>query len=326
MRTAAAPRSVHGTHSRARRHARGGGAPALGAASEELIPSPAVPPTPAAPLAGARGSFKAELAELLDGGSGPMSGGGRAAASALGRGVAHEELAEVILKLEAINPTPAPALEALDGDWLVAYTASATPALVLAQALLHVPAAQVTLESLSLNISSHSTLCEATASFSVLGEHALELGIRSRLTAESQIRIREEYEQVTVKMPSLAGVDAPALTTELWVESLRGAAFLDEHLPALTPFSMTFAKTVGEVALPVLNFAADQGVRLPISGAFERIQLISYMDESIILARDAATGAPSILVKPPRPPQTTIPITFDEDTPGFNYYNTEVLQ
>jgi hypothetical protein len=103
-----------------------------------------------------------------------------------------ETIADLIVQLEQLNPTEAPAYTTLDGTWEVVWSGGLSPALIAAQALLRVPTSEF--KSLVLEIGSKSTLVVSTAVLSIAGQLDVRLTLRSRVGAESGVRLREQYE------------------------------------------------------------------------------------------------------------------------------------
>jgi len=205
----------------------------------------------------------------------------------------HELLADLIVQLEGLNPTENPAREVLDGTWDVVWSDGLSPALVAAQALLRVP--QSEFKSLVLEIGSKSTLVISTAMLSVAGQLDVRLTLRSRVGPESGVRLREQYELTGIAAPALLDMDGAATAEELWAR-VKGRQFLDANLPQLGPFADEAVKFLGGATQPLLGWAGHDGMKLPLSGLYERVLYVSYMDDDTVIARDVG-GAPSVLVR-----------------------------
>lgn len=206
-----------------------------------------------------------------------------------------ENIADLIVRLEQLNPTEDPARETLDGTWDVVWSGGLSPALIAAQALLRVP--QSEFKSLVLEIGSKSTLVVSTAMLSVGGQLDVRLTLRSRVGAESGVRIREQYELTGIAAPALLKLDGAATAEDLWAR-VKGRQFLDANLPQFGPFADEAVKFLGGATQPLLGWAGEDGVKLPLSGLYERVLYVSYMDDDTVIARDV-NGAPSVLVRKP---------------------------
>ena len=204
-----------------------------------------------------------------------------------------EAIGDLIVQLEQLNPTEDPAREILDGTWEVVWTGGLSPALLAAQALLRVPSSEF--KSLVLEIGSKSTLVVSTAMLSVGGQLDVRLTLRSRVGPESGVRLREQYELTGIAAPTLLSLDGTATAEEMWAR-VKGRQFLDNNLPQLGPFADEAVKFIGGAAQPLLGWAGEDGVKLPLSGLYERVLYVSFMDDDTIIARDV-NGAPSVLVR-----------------------------
>jgi len=173
------------------------------------------------------------------------------------------------------------------------WSGGLSPALVAAQALLRLP--QSEFKSLVLEIGSKSTLVVSTAMLSVAGALDVRLTLRSRIGPESAVRLREQYELTGMSAPTLLALDGAATAEDLWLR-VKGRQFLDANLPSFGPFADEAVKFLGGATQPLLGWAGEDGVKLPLSGLYERVLYISYMDDDMVIARDVG-GAPSVLVR-----------------------------
>ena len=235
----------------------------------------------------ARESIKRSLMEEL-----PTEGGFLAGGAAV-REETREAIADLVVQLEQLNPTETPARESLEGTWDVVWSGGLSPALIAAQALLRLP--QSEFKSLVLEIGSKSTLVVSTALLSVGGSLDVRLTLRSRIEPESGVRIREQYELTGIAAPTLLNLDGVATAEDVW-ERVKGREFLERNLPQLGPFAEEAVKFLGGATQPILGWAGDEGVKLPLSGLYERVLYVTYMDDDTVVARDVS-GAPSVLVR-----------------------------
>uniref|UniRef100_A0A803LM60 Plastid lipid-associated protein/fibrillin conserved domain-containing protein n=1 Tax=Chenopodium quinoa TaxID=63459 RepID=A0A803LM60_CHEQI len=98
--------------------------------------------------------------------------------------------------------------------------------------------------------------------------------LSSKLSIEGPLRMKEEY---------LEGIlDSPTVVEETVPDQLKGP----------------FGQAVGAVQqLPVLvRDAISNGIRIPISGSLQRMFMISYLDEEILIIRDPF-GAPEVMTR-----------------------------
>ncbi|GJN26120.1 hypothetical protein PR202_gb14023 [Eleusine coracana subsp. coracana] len=98
--------------------------------------------------------------------------------------------------------------------------------------------------------------------------------LTTQLSVEGPIRMKEEYVEGLIEVPKISEDTIP--------EQLKGligqAAGALQQLPS-----------------PIRDAAAE-GLKLPLSGTFQRLFMISYLDEEILIIRDAA-GAPDVLTR-----------------------------
>ncbi|GJN01414.1 hypothetical protein PR202_ga18680 [Eleusine coracana subsp. coracana] len=98
--------------------------------------------------------------------------------------------------------------------------------------------------------------------------------LTTQLSVEGPIRMKEEYVEGLIEVPKISEETIP--------EQLKGligqAAGALQQLPS-----------------PIRDAAAE-GLKLPLSGTFQRLFMISYLDEEILIIRDAA-GAPDVLTR-----------------------------
>ncbi|KAJ0088055.1 hypothetical protein Patl1_32978 [Pistacia atlantica] len=108
------------------------------------------------------------------------------------------------------------------------------------------------------------------------GEMQIESKIifSSKLSVEGPLRMNEEY---------VEGIfESPRVIEEALPEQLKGV----------------FNQAVSTVQqLPgSIRDVVDSGLRIPLSGSFQRLFMISYLDEEILIIRDTA-GIPEVLTR-----------------------------
>ncbi|KAG1364213.1 hypothetical protein COCNU_11G010400 [Cocos nucifera] len=120
---------------------------------------------------------------------------------------------------------------------------------------------------------------KVTANLKFLNSIESKFLLTTKLSVEGPTRMKEEYVEGHFETPTVSEEAIPA--------QLRGAfgqaADARRQLPA--PLRDTFAN----------------GLKLPLSGIFQRLFMISYLDEEILIMRDSA-GAPDVLTRLDGPP------------------------
>ncbi|XP_020692046.1 probable plastid-lipid-associated protein 13, chloroplastic isoform X2 [Dendrobium catenatum] len=107
--------------------------------------------------------------------------------------------------------------------------------------------------------------------------------LTSKLSVEGPTRMKEEYTEGLVEPPTVSEQAIP--------EQLKGA------------FGQA-TNTLQQLPAPIKD-AFTNGLKLPLSGAFQRLILISYLDEEILIIRDSS-GAPEVLTRLEGPPPVVL--------------------
>jgi hypothetical protein len=68
-----------------------------------------------------------------------------------------------------------------------------------------------------------------------------------------------------VAAPSLLKMNGEATAVGLW-EAVQGSKFLNDKLPTVTPFAESAVKFIGGATQPLLGWAGESGVKVPLSG------------------------------------------------------------
>ncbi|KAL6141517.1 hypothetical protein ACLB2K_059805 [Fragaria x ananassa] len=126
-----------------------------------------------------------------------------------------------------------------------------------------------------------------TANMKILNSMESKFSLSTKLSVEGPVRMKEEYVEGVL--------DTPTVIQETIPEQLKGA--LGQAV-----------NTVQQLPVPIRDALAS-GLRVPLTGAFKRLFMISYLDMEIMIIRDAA-GVPEILTRldsPSSPLAETIP-------------------
>ncbi|KAL0906335.1 hypothetical protein M5K25_024822 [Dendrobium thyrsiflorum] len=186
---------------------------------------------------------------------------------------------ERVVGLERLNPTPRPTTSPfLEGRWKFEWFGAGSPGLLAARFLFErTPSALANLVGLDTQIKDGYGKVTANLKFfnSIEGKFLLT----SKLSVEGPTRMKEEYAEGLVEPPTVSEQAIP--------EQLKGA------------FGQA-TNTLQQLPAPIKD-AFTNGLKLPLSGAFQRLILISYLDEEILIIRDSS-GAPEVLTRLEGPP------------------------
>ncbi|XP_021770369.1 probable plastid-lipid-associated protein 13, chloroplastic isoform X1 [Chenopodium quinoa] len=182
------------------------------------------------------------------------------------------DVMERVTALERLNPTPRPTTSPyLEGRWKFEWLGSGTPA--VAQFFLE--RFPTTLANLSkMDVLLKDSYSKVTANLRLLNSVESKFTLSSKLSIEGPLRMKEEY---------IEGIlDSPTVVEESVPDQLKGP----------------FGQAVGAVQqLPVLvRDAISNGIRIPLSGSLQRMFMISYLDEEILIIRDPF-GAPEVMIR-----------------------------
>ncbi|XP_057768772.1 probable plastid-lipid-associated protein 13, chloroplastic [Salvia miltiorrhiza] len=181
---------------------------------------------------------------------------------------------ERIVSLERLNPTPRPTTSPyLEGKWNFEWFGSGSLGLVAARSLFErFPSELANLSKLDVVIK--DLYAKNAASLKFLNSIESKLIISSKLTVEGPLRMKQEF---------LEGLlESPKVNEESIPQQLRGA----------------FAQATSTAQqLPVfIRDAVSGGFKIPLGGSFERFFMISYLDDEILIIRDAG-GVPEVLTR-----------------------------
>ncbi|KAH9737558.1 putative plastid-lipid-associated protein 13 [Citrus sinensis] len=206
---------------------------------------------------------------------------------------------ERITGLERLNPTPRPTTSPfLEGRWNFEWFGSGSPGFFVARFIFDLTEwanfYRLLLQSLSCrrfpptlaNLSNMDVVIKdgkanITANFKLLNSIESKFSLSTKLLVEGPLRLKEEY---------IEGIlESPTVIEETIPEQLKGA------------FNQAVT-TVQQLPAPIRD-AISGGLRIPLSGTFQRLFMISYLDEEILIIRDAS-GIPEVLTRldPPSSP------------------------
>eukprot|EP00242_Pyramimonas_sp_CCMP2087_P006601 CAMPEP_0198212420 /NCGR_PEP_ID=MMETSP1445-20131203/25965_1 /TAXON_ID=36898 /ORGANISM="Pyramimonas sp., Strain CCMP2087" /LENGTH=334 /DNA_ID=CAMNT_0043886853 /DNA_START=58 /DNA_END=1062 /DNA_ORIENTATION=- len=217
-----------------------------------------------------------------------------------------EAMGECLLVLEHMCPVSNPAAQSLDGTWEVVYADTTTPGTLAAKALLSIPFPKGFAEVDTLKLVISGSEVKAEASVKLLKGPKAILNLVSKMQQESDVRVRESYVKGCLSMPELGGEEMMSKATE-------GAM---ANVPSIAQ------ETVLEMltrATPLLQ-RVGKGIEIPLEGSYERVMLISYLDNDLMVARNLS-GTPEVLRRLPDPvvePEVDDDdvTEYDEDTSG----------
>ncbi|CAN0927638.1 Probable plastid-lipid-associated protein 13, chloroplastic [Linum grandiflorum] len=181
---------------------------------------------------------------------------------------------ERITGLERLNPTPRPTTSPyLEGRWNFEWFGAGSPGLFAARLLFQrFPSDLANLSNMDVVIKEGKA--KATANMKLFYSIESKFTLSSQLTVEGPLRMKEEYVEGFLETPKVIEESLP--------EQLKGA--LSQAI-----------STVQQLPVPIRDAIAG-GLRVPLTGTFQRLFLISYLDEEILVMRDAA-GVPEVLTR-----------------------------
>ncbi|KAK9671592.1 hypothetical protein RND81_12G040700 [Saponaria officinalis] len=181
------------------------------------------------------------------------------------------DVMERITVLERLNPTPRPTTSPyLEGRWNFEWLVTGSPA---AQFLLErFPTSLANLSKMDLFLKDN--YAKVTASLRLLNSVESKFTVSSKLSVEGPLRMKEEIIEGLLESPTVVDEAVP--------DQLRNA--LGQA-----------AGAVQQLPVPIRD-AVSNGIKFPLSGGFQRLFMISYLDEEIFIIRDAF-GAPEVLTR-----------------------------
>ncbi|KAF3327621.1 putative plastid-lipid-associated protein 13 [Carex littledalei] len=181
---------------------------------------------------------------------------------------------ERIVGLERLSPTTRPTTSPfLEGRWNFEWIGDTSPESFIMRFIFErAPSTIASLIGIDLMIKDGYSKIKADLKF--LNSIESKVTLTTKLTVEGPMRMREEYSDALLETPSL---NAESLPGQLKPAFSQAAGAL-QQLPA--PLRDTFSN----------------GLRLPFNGSLQRLFMISYLDEEILIIRDAV-GAPDVLTR-----------------------------
>ncbi|ERN11576.1 hypothetical protein AMTR_s00022p00167130 [Amborella trichopoda] len=199
------------------------------------------------------------------------------------------DVTERISSLERLNPTPRPTSSPyLDGQWNFLWWGSGTPLLFATRYLFEIiPSDLASLSELDALIK--DGFGYATAYLKFLNSIESKVTVKTKFTVEGPIRLREEYVEGLLEPPSVGEQAIP--------EQLKGAYGQASGTLQRLPDS--------------IKDAVSNGLKIPLSGTFQRMIMVSYLDEEILILRNV-NGEPEVLSRQDAPPSPISPDRIDE--------------
>ena len=181
---------------------------------------------------------------------------------------------ERIIGLERLNPTPRPTTSPyLEGQWNFEWFGSGSPGLLAARLIFErFPTSLANLSKMDVLIK--DTYAKITAQLKFLNSLESKFILSTKLSVEGPLRMKEEYVEGIFEMPTVVEETVP--------EQLKGA--LGQA-----------ANTMQQLPVPIRD-AITSGLKVPLSGTFQRLFMISYLDEEILIIRNTA-GVPEVLTR-----------------------------
>ncbi|KAH9737560.1 putative plastid-lipid-associated protein 13 [Citrus sinensis] len=169
---------------------------------------------------------------------------------------------ERITGLERLNPTPRPTTSPfLEGRWNFEWFGSGSPGFFVARFIFErFPPTLANLSNMDVVIKDGKA--NITANFKLLNSIESKFSLSTKLLVEGPLRLKEEY---------IEGIlESPTVIEETIPEQLKGA------------FNQAVT-TVQQLPAPIRD-AISGGLRIPLSGTFQRLFMISYLDEEILVS------------------------------------------
>ncbi|KAI7732542.1 hypothetical protein M8C21_024148 [Ambrosia artemisiifolia] len=171
---------------------------------------------------------------------------------------------ERIVGLERLNPTPRPTTSPfLEGRWNFEWIGYGSPGLFAARLLSErFPATLANLCKMDLMIK--DGYAKVTANMKYLNAIESNFILNTKLTVEGPLRMKEEYTEGVLETPT---VDEGSIPQQL--KGVLGQA----------------VNTMQQLPNPVkdaVSTSLSSGITIPLNGAFQRMLMISYLDEEIL--------------------------------------------
>lgn len=193
---------------------------------------------------------------------------------------------ERITSLERLNPTPRPTTSPfLEGRWNFEWLGIGTPGLFAVKIVFErFPSSLTNLSKMNVLIKDGNA--KITAQLKFLNSIESKFILSTKLSVEGPLRMKEEYAEGIFETPTIDESTIP--------EQLRGA------------FGQA-ATTMQQLPVPIRDVVTN-GLKVPLSGSYQRLFMISYLDEEILIIRDTA-GIPEVLTRLDTPAETMESVT-----------------
>ncbi|KAJ6425918.1 hypothetical protein OIU84_026486 [Salix udensis] len=171
---------------------------------------------------------------------------------------------ERITGLERLNPTPRPTTSPfLEGRWNFEWFGAGSPGLSAAKFIFErFPSNLANLSKMDVVIKDGNAKIES------------KFILSSKLTVEGPLRMKEEYVEGILETPTVIEETVP--------EQLKGA--IGQAL-----------STAQQIPVSIRD-AFSSGLKIPLSSTFQRLFMISYLDDEILILRDS-TGVPEVVTR-----------------------------
>ncbi|KAJ6756399.1 PLASTID-LIPID-ASSOCIATED PROTEIN 13 CHLOROPLASTIC-RELATED [Salix purpurea] len=181
---------------------------------------------------------------------------------------------ERITGLERLNPTPRPTTSPfLEGRWNFEWFGAGSPGLSAARFIFErFPSNLANLSKMDVVIKDGNA--KVTAHMKLLNSIESKFILSSKLTVEGPLRMKEEYVEGILETPTVIEETMP--------EQLKGA--IGQAL-----------STAQQIPVSIRD-AFSSGLKIPLSSTFQRLFMISYLDDEILILRDS-TGVPEVVTR-----------------------------
>ncbi|KAK6244076.1 hypothetical protein QUC31_010485 [Theobroma cacao] len=227
---------------------------------------------------------------------------------------------ERITGLERLNPTPRPTTSPfLEGRWNFEWFGFGSPGLSAAKIIFErFPSTLAKLPKMDLLLK--DGYAKVTAHFKLLNSIAplrLVDYVSNMWKAEVKLHMFGPSLDVVVAFAGCAmeieskcilstrvSIEGPLRMKEEYVEGiLESPTVVEETIPEQLKSAYSQAVNTVQQLPVVIRDAVASGLRVPLSGTFQRLFMISYLDEEILIIRDAA-GIPEVLTRLDPPSST----------------------
>ncbi|CAM8933163.1 unnamed protein product [Rhodiola kirilowii] len=196
---------------------------------------------------------------------------------------------ERIIGLERLNPTLRPTTSPyLEGCWNFEWFESGSPGSLAAKLIFEsLPATVANLQKMDVLIK--DGYAKITANTKLLNLIESKIILSAKLTVEGPLRLKEEYDEVFLESPRVDEGIIP--------DQLKGA------------FGQAVS-TLQQLPGPIRD-AVSSGLTVPLNRSIQRMFMISYLDEEILIIRNTS-GVPEVLTRFDAPPSP-------DDEPATEY-------